>query len=198
MELFRALGALCEPPAPAHRRLADALQLDGEAAGDDYAELFLFQLYPYASVYLGAEGKLGGEARDRVAGFWRALGLVPPAEPDHLAALLGLYATLAEAEQDEQDAARRLLRRRARHALLHEHLLSWCGPYLDKLGELAPPFYRRGAGWCAPRSRPRPRELGAAAGLAARPARGAAARPPGRGRRQRRFSSSCSRPPARA
>ena len=35
---------------------------------------------------------LGGEARDRIAGFWRALGLVPPPEPDHLAVMLGLYA----------------------------------------------------------------------------------------------------------
>lgn len=142
MELFRALGALCEPPSPAHRPLAEALQLRGDPRGDDYAELFLFQLYPYASVYLGEEGQLGGEARDRVAGFWRALGFVPPAEPDHLAALLGLYASLAEQEREEADLARRLLRRQARRALLHEHLRSWTEPYLDKLTELAPPFYR--------------------------------------------------------
>ena len=142
MELFRALGALCEPPTPAHRRLAEALRLRDEARNADYTELFLFQLYPYASVYLGDEGKLGGEARDRVAGFWRALRLVPPAEPDHLAALLGLYASLAEQERAETDEARRLLRREARRALLHEHLLTWTGPYLDKLDELAAPFYR--------------------------------------------------------
>jgi TorA maturation chaperone TorD len=145
MELLRALGVLCEPPSPAHRWLAEALTLRGDPRGDDYAELFLFQLYPYASVYLGAEGKLGGEARDRVAGFWRALGLVPPPEPDHLAALLGLYASLAEQEADEADPARRLLRRQARRALLHEHLLSWTGPYLDKVSELASPFYREWA-----------------------------------------------------
>jgi hypothetical protein len=84
-------------------------------------------------VYLGAEGKLGGEARDRIAGFWRALGLVPPAEPDHLAALLGLYAELAE--RGAPAAWRR--------ALLWEHLLSWTPLYLAKLQALAPPFYRR-------------------------------------------------------
>ncbi|HAC46500.1 MAG TPA: hypothetical protein DCF65_10605, partial [Chloroflexi bacterium] len=83
------------------------------------------QLWPYASIYVGAEGKLGGEARDRVAGFWRALHLTPPAEPDHLAALLGLYATLADMEAAEQDPARRQLRRSSRQALLWEHLLSW-------------------------------------------------------------------------
>lgn len=142
MELIRALGVLCEPPSPAHRRLADSLALPGEARDDEYAHLFLFQLYPYASVYLGAEGKLGGEARDRIAGFWRALGLVPPAEPDHLTALLGLYAFLVEEERRESERARRLLRREARRALLHEHLLSWLPSYLAKLDELAPPFYR--------------------------------------------------------
>ena len=93
-------------------------------------------------MYLGAEGKLGGEARDRVAGFWRALGRVPPPEPDHLAALLGLYATLGEREQAENDEARRRLVREARRALLHEHLLSWTGPYLDRVTELATPYYR--------------------------------------------------------
>jgi TorA maturation chaperone TorD len=146
MELFRALGALCEPPSAAHRRLAEELELPGEPRSDDYAQLFLFQLYPYASVYLGGEGKLGGDARDSIAGFWRALGLVPPAEPDHLAALLGLYAALAEQEQAETDEARRLLRAQARRALLHEHLLTWTGPYLQKFDEVAPPFYRAWAG----------------------------------------------------
>jgi hypothetical protein len=89
---------------------------------------------------------LGGEARDRVAGFWRALHLVPPPEPDHLAALLGLYAALAEREDAEPDSPRRLLWRQSRKALLWEHLASWLFPYLDKLREIAPPFYR---GWGA-------------------------------------------------
>lgn len=134
MEFFRALGVLCEPPSPAVSGPAQALGLAGEPSPHDYAELFLFQAYPYASVYLGAEGKIGGEARDRVAGFWRALELVPPAEPDHLAALLGLYAELEERGAPLE----------WRRALLHEHLLSWTPPYLDKVEELATPFYR---GW---------------------------------------------------
>jgi TorA maturation chaperone TorD len=141
MELVRALGALCEPPSLVHERLGQVLDLPGEPAQDEYADLFLFQLYPYASVYLGGEGRLGGAARDRVAGFWRALGLTPPAEPDHLASLLGLYASLAEDELAEPDGARRLLRREARRTLLHEHLLVWTDPYLDRVAELAPPYY---------------------------------------------------------
>ncbi len=140
-ELFRALGALCEPPAPGHERIAEALGLPRLADRADHTEVFVFQLVPYASVYLGAEGMLGGEAADRVAGFWRALRLAPPPEPDHLAALLGLYATLCEAERDERDAARRLLWREGRRALLWEHLLPWAVPYARAVAADAPTLY---------------------------------------------------------
>jgi hypothetical protein len=86
---------------------------------------------------------LGGEARDRVAGFWRALSQTPPAEPDHLSVMLALYAHLSELEANESDDARRASWRRARTAYLWEHLLSWLPAYLSKLTEIAPPFYRR-------------------------------------------------------
>lgn len=140
-ELFRALGALCEPPDPAHARLAGALGLPGSAQPADYTDLFVLQLVPYASVYLGADGMLGGDAVDRVAGFWRALRLDPPREPDHLAGLLGLYATLAEQERSEPDRARVLMWREARRALLWEHLLTWVPPYTAAAADVAAPFY---------------------------------------------------------
>jgi TorA maturation chaperone TorD len=136
MELLRALGVLSEPPAEGLGRLAAALGLPEVSGEEDYADLFLFRLYPYASVYLGGEGKLGGEARDRVAGFWRALDLVPPAEPDHLAALLGLYAELGDRGAPEE----------WRRALLWEHLLSWTPPYLAKVDAVASPFF---SAWAA-------------------------------------------------
>jgi nitrate reductase delta subunit len=145
-DVFRALGVLCEPPDDGHARVADALGLPGGPDPSEYTDVFVLHLYPYASVYLGADGMLGGEARDRVAGFWRALRLAPPAEPDHLAALLGLYAGLADREAGEGEAARRLLWRQARAALLHEHLISWLPPYLDRVEALAPPAYRVWAG----------------------------------------------------
>jgi len=139
-ELFRALGALCEPPEPAHRRSIQALGLPGPADPADHTELFVFQLVPYASVYLGPEGMLGGEAADRVAGFWRALRLAPPPEPDHLAALLGLYATLSETEDGERDTARRLLWRQSRRALLWEHLLPWAVAYARAAADAPTPY----------------------------------------------------------
>ena len=145
MELFRALAVLAEPPAEETARLAEALGLGRPPAADEYTELFLFQLYPYASVYLGAEGMMGGEARDAVGGFWRALGEMPPAEPDHLSVMLALHARLIELEDAEGDESRREGWRRARKAHLWEHLLSWLPAYLSKLALLAPPFYRRWA-----------------------------------------------------
>lgn len=143
-EVFRALGTLVEPPEPGHAAIAAALGIAGAPAPGDYADVFLFGAYPYASVYLGPEGMLGGEARDRVAGFWRALGQTPPPEPDHLAALLGLYAAIVEDEERALaagDVAAAALRRESRRALLWEHLLSWLTPYLAKVGQLASPYY---------------------------------------------------------
>lgn len=140
-DLWRAFGVLCEPPEAEHARLSETLGLPEPPSPEEHTEVFLFQAYPYASVYLGDEGKLGGEARQRVAGFWRALGLVPPPEPDHLAALLGLYASLVELEEHEDEPARRLLRREARSALLWEHILSWTAPFLWSVRNVAQPAY---------------------------------------------------------
>ena len=149
MELFRALGALVEPPEPSLRPVAEALGLLGAGLEElpetaEHSDLFVFQLYPYASVYLGEEGMLGGEARDRVAGFWRALGLEPPTEPDHLAILLSFYAELAgdDDAEDRDDAQEAGPRRRARAAFMWEHLLPWLPPYLAKLETIASPFYQ--------------------------------------------------------
>ncbi|HEX8476216.1 MAG TPA: molecular chaperone TorD family protein [Pyrinomonadaceae bacterium] len=143
MELFRALAVLAEPPREEARGVAEALELGELPPSSEYTEVFVFQLYPYASVYLGAEGMLGGEARDLVAGFWRALGQTPPTEADHLAVVLALYARLAELEEGDGEAARRASWRGARKAFLWEHLLSWLPAYVAKLDDIAPPFYRR-------------------------------------------------------
>jgi TorA maturation chaperone TorD len=144
MELFRALAVLAEPPVAEAAHVADALELGQLPDRAEYTEVFVFQLYPYASVYLGAEGMLGGEARDRIGGFWRVLGEMPPAEPDHLAVMLAFYARLCEMHEDESDEVRRAGWNGARKAFLWEHLLSWLPFYLSKLETVtASPFYRR-------------------------------------------------------
>ena len=143
MELFRALATLAEPPAPGSQRIADALELGEVPEETEHTDLFLFQLYPYASVYLGGEGMMGGEARDRIAGFWRVLEGTPPTEPDHLAVMLALQARLAELEAREDGGPGSDAWRRVRRAFLWEHLLSWLPAYLTKLREIAGPFYVR-------------------------------------------------------
>jgi TorA maturation chaperone TorD len=142
VELFRSLAVFAEPPAPEHARLAALLGLPRAPRAEEYADLFEFALPPYASVYLGEEGMIGGEAQDRVAGVWRVLKQTPPAHPDHLPVLLGLYASLADGEAAERDEARRALWREARRGLLWEHLICWLLPYLDKLDMVGPEVYR--------------------------------------------------------
>jgi TorA maturation chaperone TorD len=147
-DLIRALGSLVEEPTPAHAPVAEALGLPSDPEPGAYTHLFVMNLYPYASVYCGAEGMLGGEARDRVAGFWRAVGASPPPEPDHLGALLGLWAELEERSAEGSDAdsgAEQELGRRAVDALLWEHLLPWAPVWLGRAVELGDPYYGRWA-----------------------------------------------------
>jgi hypothetical protein len=144
MELFRALGALLDGPCGENRLIGHLLELGPVPDEPTHNDLFLFQLYPYASAFLGADGHMGGEARDRVAGFWRALGTTPPDDPDHLRALLGGYAWLVEAQQSGSGRTAQACHD-ARHAFLWEHLLSWVLPFLEKLRQIAPPFYREWA-----------------------------------------------------
>jgi TorA maturation chaperone TorD len=130
-EALRALAVLLEAPRPEHAAIAAALELPAPPVPDEYTDLVVFQAYPYASVYLGGEGMLGGEARDRVAGFWRALGGEPPAEPDHLSVLLAGMAALAEAA----------LRSSVCNALFWEHVASWMPPYLATLRRIGAAFH---------------------------------------------------------
>jgi Nitrate reductase delta subunit len=141
-ELLRALGAVTDNPADAGRACA-ALGLPGPDAAE-HTEVFVLNCPPYASVYLGSEGGLGGEGTDRVAGFWRAIGVTPPSEPDHLAALLSLYASLGEAAQDSRRPAVIDALTRARRTLLAEHLWPWLPGYLDAVTGLGTPAL---AGW---------------------------------------------------
>jgi hypothetical protein len=140
-ELLRALGAVAGDPADA-RTAAAALGLPG-CGNAEHADVFVFNCPPYASVYLGAEGGLGGEGADRVAGFWRAIGLAPespgtpgPGEPDHLTSLLSLYASLGEAGAESRTARTAAALRQMRRALFDEHLWPWLPGYLSAVTDL--------------------------------------------------------------
>jgi TorA maturation chaperone TorD len=137
-ELLRALAAVADSPQASTPALVDALDLGRAPSAAELTDLFSFQVYPYASVHLGDEGMLGGDARDRIAGFLRALDVTPPAEPDHLVTLLHAYADLSDlADAGSARAAH------ARGVLLHEHLGSWVGRLLARVRELgASPLVR--------------------------------------------------------
>ena len=136
-ELIRALGAVADSPAGA-RSVSPLLDLDVPEDAE-HTEVFILNAPPYASVYLGPEGCLGGEGTDRAAGFWRALALTPPAEPDHLSALLSLYAHLGQAATDIRRPATAEALTRSRAALLSEHLWPWLPAYLDAVTDVAGP-----------------------------------------------------------
>ncbi len=144
-ELARSLAVLVEPPGPSTERIAALVGLPGTPEGWRYHEIFLQQLYPYASVYLGADGKIGGDAQDRIAGFWRVFGETPPPEPDHLSTLLGAYANLVDAGEAAAPEDRPAWEH-ARGAFLFEHVLSWVPLWLAKLEVIADDFYRAWAG----------------------------------------------------
>ena len=133
-EAFRALGAVAGDPADARSACAAlGLPAPGNA---EHTEVFVLNCPPYAAVYLSDDGGLGGDAADRVAGFWRAIGVAPPAEPDHLTALLSLYASLGQAAEGTRTKAAAEALTRARLALFWEHLWPWLPAYLEAVTAL--------------------------------------------------------------
>jgi hypothetical protein len=140
-ELARALAGLLGTPGPGHRQLAEALGLPGAPDPAAHAEATVLSCHPYLSVHLGAEGMRGGEAADRVAGFWRALGGAPGPDADHLGSLLELAAELAHREASADQPERQEAWHRARAALCFEHLAPWLVPFTQALAELADPWF---------------------------------------------------------
>lgn len=128
-DLLRLLATLAETPTDSHRHYSDMLGLvapaDIESWHVAHTTTFIEQCPPYASMMVGEQGQIGGEAADRVAGFRRLLGSESDEAPDALATLLHDYAELVERATDDPRAGH------ARTAMLWEHLLAWVMPYLD-------------------------------------------------------------------
>lgn len=137
-ELLRSLGAAVLTPPSDNGALCEALELP-LPTGVEHTDAFVLSAPPHAAIHLGPEGKLGGEGLDRIAGFWRVLGLQPPEDADHLGALLMLYAELREAEQNASHERGQAQLYRARAALFHEHIFSWAPGYLLAITELGIP-----------------------------------------------------------
>lgn len=141
MELIRALGDLAEAPGAEQVRTARLLELPGEPVRSEYTDLFVVQLYPYASVYLSTDGQLGGQVQQHIADYWRVLRRPEPRDPDHVATLLTAYSELTHRSR-EGPLAQQELARQMRHAFLWEHLISWLLPFATRVRELGSPVYR--------------------------------------------------------
>lgn len=128
-ELWRALGAALVTPPPNNAAVLDALGLPAQT-GADHTGAFVLSAPPHAAIHLGPDGKLGGAGLDRVAGFWRVLGLDPPEDADHLGVLLMLYAELGDAEHATTTPDTRRALTHARTTLFAEHIASWAPSYL--------------------------------------------------------------------
>lgn len=139
-ELMRALGVICESQAPGEA-LVEALGLDSLTASA-HTELFLWQLLPHASVYLSPDGMLGGEVAARIGDLWQLLGGSPPADPDHLAALMGLYASLLDLSEAEPLPKAAAAIKKASSVVLWNYILTWVPPYLAKASQIAQGGYR--------------------------------------------------------
>ena len=141
-ELVRALAAIAANPAAA-RAVGPALGL-GPVTDAEHTDVFVVNLPPHPAIYLGPYGALGGEGADRAAGFWRAIGITPPAAPDHLSALLGLYASLGEASLNARWPATVTALARLQASVFWEYLWPWLPGYLDAVTDMAAPAL---AGW---------------------------------------------------
>lgn len=125
------------------REISEALGIETVSRSDLY-ELFVKELPPFASIYLSADGNIGGEIQSVIAGFYLVLGVPTPSDPDHLSSLLALLAGVlskeAELRGDGEAQGGVWLSSvlRAKSVLIAEHLLSWLPAYLLRAKEVAP------------------------------------------------------------
>ena len=133
MDLIPTLGELIEPPGSEQVRLARMLGLPSEPTRADFTQLFVVQLFPYASIYLNADGLAGAPAKDLIADYWKIIQRAAPPDVDHAATLLRTYGTLPELPN---------LTKQIRYAFFWENLASWLPLFLTRVGMHGSPFYR--------------------------------------------------------
>ncbi|TAN23269.1 MAG: hypothetical protein EPN30_07800, partial [Actinomycetota bacterium] len=115
------------------------------ATPSDLYRLFIKELPPFASIYLSCDGNIGGDSTSVIAGFYSALGVPTASNPDHLAELLRLLATILGKEADLAGAGTNPSNEkhlasvsRARSVLVADHLATWFPAYLLRAKEVAP------------------------------------------------------------
>lgn len=120
---------------------------DAEQAAADYYDLFHLNVFPYASLFLDADGQLGGPASDAAQRLFRQVGYVADTareSADHIGHALGLLAFLTGAEADawednRADEAARMQHRQRR--FVDTSLLWWLPALAHAVRRHNHPFY---------------------------------------------------------
>ena len=137
------------PEVRALAELNDALgdAFDAEHAAADHYDLFHLNVFPYASLFLDASGRLGGAVTDDARRRLRQAGYdadTSSESADHIGHALGLLAFLSGAEADawqdhhpaEAERMHRLQRR-----FLDASLLWWLPAFVMAVRQQNHPFY---------------------------------------------------------
>ena len=114
--------------------------------GAEHYQLFVHNVFPYESIFLGDDGLLGGTITESVAGFYQRIGFTPTSDEsaDHISTELSAMAYLCFAEldaiEDEIPHQVERLRQLQRH-FLDEHLLRWLPAFVFAVEQQEPTIY---------------------------------------------------------
>ena len=145
---FLARVYLRPPDAELLGLAADIADLEPHLTDDlkhRHSELFEFNVYPYASIFLDPSGMLNAPWSGFVTGVFEALGLETVlgaglAAPDHIGAQLEALAALLEREETVANSPKAGARH-AQQILLTEHLLPWLPCFVAAVKRADAGFY---------------------------------------------------------
>lgn len=158
-ELMASMEAIPEL-LQALARTDDSGEVDYERAAAEHFHLFGFNVFPYQSMFLDTDGRLGGPQSEQALSYYRQAGfnLSPrtPAgrfaageSPDHAGLELAFLSFLSGAEADALQDGERLHVLRIRdlqRGFLDLHLLPWLPALVQAIGQQGSPFYTTLAG----------------------------------------------------
>ena len=114
--------------------------------GAEHYQLFVHNVFPYESIFLGDDGLLGGTITEGVAGFYQRIGFVPASDEsaDHISTELSAMAYLCFAELDaiEDEIPHQVERlRQLQRRFLDEHLMRWLPAFVFAVEQQDPNIY---------------------------------------------------------
>ena len=136
-EVAMALAEISEGVVPS-QVLLDALGIDRSGC-ESINNLLISELPPFASIYLSLDGNIGGESQAEIAGFYRAISVKVPPNPDYLSSMLYLLGQIItkEAELSDNETPRLKAIEAAKLTLMQQHLAPWLVPYLMRAEQIA-------------------------------------------------------------